>query len=117
MFHDMSSSAKSSQLFACAAVKSLCINGSVQPTTALEILEHCMGVTSLAIWILPDTEVSTIPVLMQEYVSALPLRKLSLNMASIFCSPSPSFAMLDIAHMIAHLKILEGWVLLLELKT
>ena len=84
-------------------------------TTAFEVLEDCLGVTSLAIWISP---ISAMPVLMQEHINALPLRKFSLNhMSSMFStSPltSPLFIMLDMAWVITHLEILEGWTLSTE---
>ena len=101
---------KSPQSFAYAAVKALCIYGDIQTTTALEILQDCTGITSLAIWTLPNAEVSPIPELMQEQVNTLPLRRLSLSVASMF-STSPSFTTLDIARVITHLEILDGWVL------
>ena len=85
-------------------------------TTAFEVLEDCLGVTSLAIWISP---ISAMPVLMQEHINALPLRKFSLNhMSSMFStSPltSPLFIMLDMAWVITHLEILEGWTLSTEM--
>ena len=98
---------KSPHSFAHAAVKSLCIYGRILVTSTLEILQYCSGVTSLAIWISP---ISAMPVLMREHVNALPLRKLSFSMTSMF-STSPSFTILDIASVITHLKILDPWVL------
>ena len=95
--------------FAQAAVKRLCMFSNTTPTIALEILEHCMGITTLAIWIQSAFADSA---RMQEYVDALPfLMELSLNMSSIFCSTTPSFATLDIAHRITRLEILDRWIL------
>ena len=95
--------------FAQAAVKRLCMFGNMTPTIALEILEHCTGITTLAIWIQSAFADSA---QMQEYVDALPFSmELSLNMSSIFCLTTPSFAMLDIAQRITHLEILDGWIL------
>jgi len=101
---------KSSHSFAHTAVKSLCIYGRILDTTALEVLQYCSGVTSLAIW---TSSFSTMPVLMQEKVNALLLRKLSLSMCSMFAG-FPSFTMLDIAWVLTHLEILDGLVLLTE---
>ena len=99
---------ESPRSFAHAAVKSLCIYDRILGTTALEILYDCTGVTSLAIWI-----ITAAPVLMQEHINTLPLKKLSLHMTSVFSTP-PSFTMLGIAQVITHLEILEGWTLSTE---
>ena len=95
--------------FTQAAVKRLCMFGNMLPTIALEILEHCTGITALAIWI---QDAFADSVRMQEYVNTLSfLMELSLNMSSMFYLTTPSFAMLDVAHRITHLEILDGWVL------
>jgi len=95
--------------FARTAVKRLCMFGDMMPTIALEILEHCTGITALAIWIQSAFAGSA---RMQEYVDSLSLlTELSLNMSSMFFSTAPSFATLDVAHRITHLEILDGWVL------
>ena len=73
---------ESPRSFVHAAVKSLCIYDCILGTTALEILYDCTGVTSLAIWI-----ITAAPVLMQEHINTLPLKKLSLHMTSVFSTP------------------------------
>ena len=95
--------------FTRTAVKRLCMFGNMMPMIALEILEYCTGITTLALWIQNAFGDSA---WMQEYVDALSfLMELSLNMSSMFCSTTPSFAMLDIAHRITHLEILDRWIL------
>ena len=92
-----------------APVRRLCMIGTIMSTIALEILEHCTGITSLAIWIESAWANSA---RMQECVDALSsLTELSLTMSSMFFSTTPSFATLDLAHRITHLEIRDGWVL------
>ena len=100
---------KSPHSLSKAPVRRLCMIGTIMSTIALEILEHCTSITSLAIWIESAWANSA---RLQESVDRLSsLTELSLTMSSMFSSTTPSFATLDIAHRITHLEIRDRWIL------
>ena len=105
-----------SRPLASAKVKSLCLGGTLQLTTAAHIMELCGGVDDLALWVLPQAEgdvpQAEVPACLSIALNKLPLSRLSLRLSAIFCrTAAPYLPSIPLFGKITHLEILEGWVL------
>jgi hypothetical protein len=97
--------------FARGVVKSLCIEGDVLLSTAVEILSLCSGTTNLALWITPSDFNGTTNPLLQP-LNNLPLMSLSLSISLVFRHTEfVSLSAFKAFSTVTHLEILNGWVL------
>jgi hypothetical protein len=102
--------------FASANIKSMCFCGTVQLTTAAEVMQLCSGIDNLALWILPDWDRYSVaivpPHFLLDALNRLRLSRLSIHLSTIFCGPTkPFLSSIPFFRTITHLELMEGWVL------
>lgn len=104
-------SLRSRPVFASVNVKSLCIRGMVQLTTAVEVIQLCSGIVDLALWILPEGDHDMLDHLL-DALNKLPLSRLSIHLSTVFRrTDMPFLPSISLFSKVTHLDLLEGWVL------
>ncbi|KAG1795278.1 uncharacterized protein BJ212DRAFT_1291353, partial [Suillus subaureus] len=68
--------------FASVNVKSLCIGGTVQLTTVVEVIQLCSGIVDLTLWILPEGD-HDVPGCLLDALNKLPLSQLSIHLSTL----------------------------------
>jgi hypothetical protein len=103
-------------VFASANIKSMCLRGTVQLTTAAEVMQLCSGIDHLALWILLDWERYSVtlvpPHFLLDALNRLTLSRLSIHLSTIFCGVTvPVLPSIPFFSKITHLELMECWVL------
>lgn len=99
---------------ASAKVKSLCLGSTLHVVTAVDVMELCIHVDDLALWIVPEGDTPGMPARLLNALNRLPkLLQLSIRVSTVFCKTAvgPFLPSMPLFKKITHLELLEGWVL------